>query len=180
MIGSQREILNNLIQHYLKFKCPDKEIDKFKYNVENNEILSKYFGKVFGYVIFFYQNQTNQIELNENVNITKLENLSIMPPFKNNLNFKITVYSQSDCLILYKIGRENNCSFACLFSSTPILIENISDEELIQLSFKKWKKKKNYKNLNIFTYQYKGGTAFLIENFDKKFPFVDKILFKNT
>ena len=63
-------------------------------------------GSLWGFVYYFYENASHDIALYEKVNLTKFENIKIMPPYKSDQIFEIDCNPQEYKLVLYKIGKK--------------------------------------------------------------------------
>lgn len=161
LLAKKIDILEEMFKCYiLKGKNNEKVT---KYDAEN---ILKFNGTLWGFVYFFYVNNSENTNLYEAMTLTKCENLTFFYPFdhKNNTYFEISCKPKEHKLVLYKIGFMNNGSHACSMNSMVNLSENFNDQILIQKALKEGAASKRNNQVSFMNYKFKGGNAFVYQN----------------
>lgn len=164
-------LIDSLLKCYIKLNPQIGQ--KANYNTENNGLITKYTGTLWGFVYFLYSNETRDLILYESVTLLKYDNIQIMEPYKKNEYFELKCAPKEDLLILYKIKNHNNGSHSCSMSYLSQLISHFNDKDLEDLTLKngvKTKKNLSKDNNDVFFYnfKFKGGNAFLYQNKSNK------------
>jgi hypothetical protein len=63
-------------------------------------------GSLWGYVYFFYENESKNTALSEKVTLINFENIKILAPYKNDESFEVICNPQENKLVLYRIGQK--------------------------------------------------------------------------
>jgi len=85
----QRSIIEDLIKTYLVTNCDKKGISDYTHLGDGK--IKRYVDYVFGYLVFYYKNDSSINVLEEKIRMNSLYGLEILPPHRDSFEFEITI-----------------------------------------------------------------------------------------
>ncbi|CAD8190588.1 unnamed protein product [Paramecium pentaurelia] len=165
--GQEKLIIDNIFDGFLRAHERDTDEEKVK-DIEPG--IRRISGMVGGYLYYWYQNQTTIKTLHEILQLNKIQNLEICPPYQNPNEVKIQCNPLSTVMVKYRVTKQGGGSFGYSLKSQTSVIQVKSEQDIIQQAIQQADQKVQRsiegQNIQVFFYivKYPAGVAFYYEN----------------
>ncbi|CAD8122197.1 unnamed protein product [Paramecium sonneborni] len=169
--GQEKQTINKIFDGFLRAHERDTDEEK----VKDFEIgIRRISGVVAGYLYYWYQNSTINKTLKEVLNLDKIQNLEICPPYSNPSKVEIECKPLSTVMVKFRVTKNGGGSFGYTLKCQTQVIEAKSEQDIIKQILQKpdQKVQRNIQGNNVQVYFYlakfPAGIALFYENKESK------------
>ena len=170
-LEEKMDLVKRFLKQYFRSKPSGEGV--VDYGNYGDKRVKRFVQYVYGYLCFYYQNNSDLYGIIEKVRMESLYGLKITAPFSDNFDFDVNVKGMSDFMVVYTTTLEGqvrhhykHTSWSCLYPDCP---EDVIKRLIVSKTKKVTRRKLNNQEIDIlvYTFAFSGGYCFYYTNKSK-------------